>query len=102
MAELIPNGSWTQTSYETTTGPRRRANYDGPSHFAIIEREGQDPDDAPSRSVNRCRRCPAESAGMILHPDPESSDPLRTICGTCQGEANARRCGIQTNRDGGT
>ena len=87
-------------SYETTSAPRRRVNYDGPSHFAIVEREGQDPHAEPIGSVNRCRRCPAEGIGMIMHPDPDTTDPRRVVCGTCQGEANARKCGIGPRKDG--
>lgn len=77
-------------SYEATTQPRRRVRLDGPSHFAIVEREGADPDEEPRGPVNRCRNCSAEGVGMILHADPFSSDPRRCICGKCQGEANAR------------
>lgn len=81
--------------YEATTQPRRRARFDGPSHFAIVEREGADPEEAVTGQVNRCRNCMVEGTGMILHADPDSSDPRRCICGKCQGGANARRMGAR-------
>jgi hypothetical protein len=75
--------------YEVTTQPRRRNPY-GVSHFAIVEREGEDPDRPPPTSVNTCRDCRAEGPSMVLHADPDNNDPRRVICGKCQGEANLR------------
>lgn len=105
-----------QESYDATTSTRRRRR-DVPSEWTVIEidelRElrrsaggtGFDTPTAqeiaePLRSVNRCRLCPAEGVGMLLHADPDNSDPRRCICGGCQGAANARRAGIEP-RNGG-
>jgi hypothetical protein len=84
--------------YEITTQPRR-PRLDGLSHFAIVERDGTDPDAAPAGRVNRCQSCHVEGVSMILHADPDSSDPRRCICGKCQGEANLRRCGLQPRNE---
>lgn len=83
-----------RASHDATTAPRWRPKHNELTHFAITERQGPDPDEEPSGPVNRCRLCAAEGVGMILHPDPESGDCRRQICGTCQGAANARRAGI--------
>jgi hypothetical protein len=85
--------------FDASAPRRRRAPADALSHFAIVEREGKDPDHEPARDprpVNSCRRCPAEGVGMMLHQDPDDENsPYRTVCGNCQGAANLRRYGIQ-------
>lgn len=80
--------------YEITTQSRRPC-FDGLSHFAIIERDGPDPDADPVGRVNRCQNCSTEGVSMILHADPDNNDPRRCVCGKCQGEANLRRMGIR-------
>lgn len=89
-----------RASYDATTAPRWRPRHNELTHFAITERLGPDPDEEPRGPVNRCRLCSAEGAGMILHPDPETGDCRRLICGTCQGAANARRAGISPREEG--
>lgn len=80
--------------YAATSAPRQRRE-NALAHFAIVERPGADPyqDEQP----HTCRHCGAATA--ILHPDPESNDCRRTICGHCQGEANARRAGISPREE---
>ncbi|MGL4443854.1 MAG: hypothetical protein ACRCU1_09520, partial [Alsobacter sp.] len=82
--------------------PRRRKQpADALSHFVIVERDGADPDqeqpaqDQLGRPVRRCTICGAEGVGMILHHNPDAElDPKRSVCGGCQGRANARRLGL--------
>lgn len=76
--------------YSVTT--TRRSRYNAPSHFAIIEREGRDPDAQPAAAGDlHCKSC--GQAAPVLHADPHSSSPQRTICGVCEGRANRRLLG---------
>jgi hypothetical protein len=74
---------------------RRRPARDAITHWAIVEREGRDPEQEPltGRRMNRCQRCHSEGDSMILHADPYTTDPRRVVCGTCQGKANAELLG---------
>lgn len=74
---------------EVTTEPRSR--YKAPTHFAIVEREGPDPNEAPPSAINTCRKCGLSGSGLILHQDPDTDEVKRVVCGKCQGDANARR-----------
>ncbi len=69
-----------------------RRRYDGPTHWTIVEREGTYPEQEIAGPSNTCRRCGTSGAGLVLHADPDTSDPRRTVCGECQGRANARLC----------
>lgn len=46
---------------------------------------------AAPAAEKRCKRC-GETA-LVLHQDPRGSHPERTLCGACQGLANAQRIG---------
>jgi hypothetical protein len=75
---------------------RRYKRENALTHWAITERDGREPDEQLSdvKSMRRCQTCNAEGVMLILHPDPQRSDPRRCICGDCQGRINATRAGM--------
>lgn len=72
--------------YTDTLAPRRRAK-PGPTHWAIVERDGDAPA-APTVAGKTCRYCP-EPALVLVH-DPKSPDnPVRVCCPKCAGQRRA-------------
>ena len=76
---------------------RRRGQADrGEGHWAAVWVDGKPAEQVATAKA--CRRCDRPNPGGILHQDPDSPRPERTVCGRCQGEANAERYGYAPGR----
>lgn len=63
----------------------------GPTHWSFVELDGEASGAGPIGGAHTCRDCREPTA--VLHADPRSSDPRRTVCGGCAGHYLRERVG---------
>lgn len=93
--------------YQEAEAPRRRKPV-GPTFWTFVEREGQAPA-GESGSIGGSLVCKPKTAtwpgcgepAAVLHADPRSSTPERSLCSRCTGIVMRERMGALTPRGEG-